>query len=59
MEIKINMGLSDFTNLCPRCLGSGKLKAMQSAMTYGGKSARATDTTVKCNLCNGKGFIKE
>ena len=43
-------------NICPYCLGSGKLKIMQSAMTYDAGSVRLSDAKVKCNYCNGKGF---
>lgn len=31
---------------CSHCFGSGKQKAMQSAMTYGGGSIRTNDTKV-------------
>lgn len=43
-------------NICPHCLGSGKLKAMQAAMTYDAGSIRVNDTKVKCSHCNGRGF---
>lgn len=59
MNVKINMNVPNALDLCPRCFGTGKLKAMQSAMTRFGESVRAADTTVKCNLCNGKGFLKK
>ena len=42
MEIKINN-----INICPYCLGSGKLKAMQ----IGGR-----DKEVKCKHCDGTGI---
>ena len=58
MEIKIDIGLPNITDLCPYCFGTGKLKAMQSAMVYGGKPVRITDTKVKCVYCKGTGFIK-
>jgi hypothetical protein len=45
------------SNICPYCLGSGKLKAMQSAMTYDAGSIRYSDTKVKCSYCNGKGYL--
>lgn len=41
---------------CSHCFCSGKQKAMQSAMTYGGGSIRTNDTKVKCKHCSGKGF---
>lgn len=55
MEIKIN--LSGFS-ICPYCLGTGKLKAMQSLATFNGVSIRGKDTTVKCEYCNGIGIVK-
>lgn len=39
---------------CPICLGTGKLKAMQSVATYAG-SVRGRDIQVKCKFCNGTG----
>lgn len=50
MEIIINN-----INICPYCLGIGKIKAMQS-QTYIGGSVRAKDTEIKCSKCNGTGF---
>jgi RecJ-like exonuclease len=55
LEIKINITPS---NLCPYCFGTGKLKAMQSAMTLNSKSIRVNDTSVKCNYCKGTGLNK-
>ena len=59
MEIKlnINFGIKELSmsNTCPYCLGSGKLKSMQRALTYDAGSVRAADTKVKCNHCNGTG----
>ena len=54
MEIKID--LSGVSN-CPYCLGSGKLKAMQSLYTLKEGSIRGKDTTVKCTHCNGTGLV--
>ena len=45
----------DFTKICPACLGSGKVKAMQAAMTYDVGAIRAKDTIVKCPYCKGTG----
>lgn len=59
MEFKIDLKLPNIADLCPCCWGTGKLKAMQRAMTYNGESVRTADTTVKCTHCNGKGFIKK
>ncbi|MBO0961466.1 hypothetical protein J1P26_17305 [Neobacillus sp. MM2021_6] len=56
MEIKINFTPS---NLCPYCFGTGKLKAMQRAMTLNGISIRIDDTEVKCNHCKGSGLYKK
>lgn len=44
-------------NICPYCLGTGKLKAMQSLATFNKGSVRGKDTTVKCKYCNGEGWI--
>lgn len=55
MEIKFDM-LKEI-NICPYCLGRGKLKAMQSTSVIGGLSIRVADTKVKCKYCNGSGVI--
>ena len=47
-----------FGKLCPKCLGSGKLKAMQAAKYINGPTVRAADTTVPCDCCGGLGFLK-
>ncbi|WP_297993994.1 hypothetical protein [uncultured Clostridium sp.] len=57
MEIKIDTSLKG-SIICPCCLGSGKLKAMQSITTFNCGSIRWQDTSVKCERCNGKGLIK-
>ena len=59
VDIKIDIRLPDIIDICPRCFGSGKLKVMQSAMTHEGIAVRVADTTVKCDLCKGNGFLKE
>lgn len=46
-------------DMCPYCYGSGKLKAMQRAMTYDGGSVRAKDTLVKCSNCKGTGVLRK
>lgn len=56
MEIKFDFSLKDI-NICPYCLGAGKLKAMQSASVIGGESIRVSDTKAKCKYCNGSGVI--
>ena len=43
-------------NICPFCFGTGKLKAMQMAMTYDGRSTRCRDTYATCEHCKGTGF---
>lgn len=53
MEIKIE---SLKINICPYCLGSGKLKVMQSVAVIGGGSVRGKDKKVKCSYCNGSGI---
>ncbi|SNR95708.1 hypothetical protein SAMN05446037_100281 [Anaerovirgula multivorans] len=58
MNIKIDMSLQKGLCLCPYCLGTGKLKAMQNAMTYDAGTIRYKDTLVKCNHCNGTGLLK-
>lgn len=55
-KIIINITPPKLEDICWACGGSGKLKAMQSAMTYDAGSIRAKDTTVKCPRCNGTGF---
>lgn len=45
-------------NICSYCLGSGKLKAMQSSAVIGGGSIRGVDTKVKCEYCGGGGLAK-
>lgn len=57
MEIKIDTFLKG-SIICPYCLGSGKLKTMQSIATFNGGSIRGKDTSVKCKHCNGAGLIK-
>jgi len=56
--MNIEIKISDILNICPYCLGLGKLKAMQTAMTYDAGSIRTKDTLVKCSHCDGKGFKK-
>ena len=53
--MNINITQPDFTKICPACLGSGKVKAMQSCMTYDAGSVRGPDTKVKCPSCKGTG----
>lgn len=55
MEIKFDM-LKDI-NICPYCLGTGKLKAMQSVSVIGGGSIRGSDIKAKCKYCNGSGVV--
>ena len=55
MNIKIEIKAPNTIDLCPYCLGSGKLKAMQMAAVYGGGSIRVNDTKVKCKYCDGTG----
>jgi DnaJ-class molecular chaperone len=47
-----------FEDICSACRGSGKLKAMQAAMTYDAGPIRAKDTIVKCPYCKGTGFMR-
>lgn len=42
---------------CPRCGGSGVLKAMQMAATGNGHSIRANDKLITCSVCYGAGYI--
>ncbi|MBO3356146.1 hypothetical protein [Clostridium perfringens] len=58
MDFNIDIITNKFIdNICPFCLGVGKLKAMQSTTIYNG-SIRGKDKKVKCRYCNGTG-IKE
>lgn len=45
--------------ICTHCLGSGTVKAMQSATVKGETSIRYADTKVKCKYCNGIGLKEE
>lgn len=56
MEIKIDINTN--VKACPYCLGSGKLKAMQSVVISYGWSIRGKDTQVGCIHCKGTGLIK-
>lgn len=44
--------------LCPYCSGSGKRLAMTLAINLSGKTVRGKNTKVKCDQCEGKGFIE-
>lgn len=54
-----NIKINTFANksICPFCLGTGRLKAMQSIATYNG-SIRGKDKTVKCKYCNRTGIME-
>jgi len=43
--------------LCPKCFGTKKLKTIQKVARMSGKSLLATNTSVKCDKCDGKGVI--
>ena len=50
-------------DVCPKCLGSGKVKAMQMARYINGPTVRVEDTRVEdtrvaCDLCGGSGRLK-
>ncbi|WP_368240454.1 hypothetical protein [Clostridium paraputrificum] len=55
MEIKADINIK--IKPCPYCLGSGKLKAMQSVVITEGVSVRGKDTQVKCKHCEGIGLL--
>lgn len=60
MDIKIYF--PKIEHLCPQCLGSGKLKVMQSALVKFINSSiintvRYYDTSIKCPYCDGRGSI--
>lgn len=40
-------------DVCPKCLGSGKVKAMQMARYINGPTVLVEDTRVACDLCGG------
>lgn len=46
-------------DMCPYCLGSGKMWAMQLCMTYDAGTVRGPDTTVTCSACKGTGRRRE
>lgn len=50
MKVEIKIGTT-----CPYCMGTGKLKAMQRAMTFNGSSIRVHDTKVERRHCKGTG----
>ena len=56
--MQVEIKIPTLTDLCPYCLGSGKVKAMQSVALFGGGSVRGNDTTMKCSSCNGTGRRK-
>lgn len=60
MDIKISF--PKIENLCSQCFGSGKLKAMQSALVKRINSTTDTikyyDTIVKYPYCDGRGYTK-
>ncbi len=37
---------------CPVCFGTGKLRAMQSAVALNGESIRYKDTMIDCGNCD-------
>lgn len=53
-DIKPNMQLSMFCSICD---GTGKLKAMQMAMTFDAGPVRVEDADNKCPYCKGAGRI--
>lgn len=56
-KIIINTGITA-GDVCPKCLGSGKVKAMQMARYINGPAVRVEDTRVACDLCGGSGRLK-
>lgn len=48
----------DIGRLCPKCLGTGKVRAMQAARYIGGPAIRVKDTVVPCDRCGGLGYLK-
>lgn len=56
-KIIINTGITA-GDVCPKCLGSGKVKAMQMARRINGPTVRVEDTRVACDLCGGIGRLK-
>jgi RecJ-like exonuclease len=54
--MSIEVKLPSFHDLCPICLGSGKIKAMQRAKISNSKeTVRAKDVELKCSYCKGSG----
>lgn len=48
----------DIGRLCPKCLGTGKVRAMRAARYIGGPAIRVKDTVVPCDRCGGLGYLK-
>ena len=44
---------ADLGRLCPKCLGSGKVRAMQAARYIGGPAIRVKDTTAPATAAEG------
>lgn len=44
-------------SICPKCNGTGKLKAMQLGINNFGQTQRTDDLTVKCDYCLGLGVL--
>mgnify|MGYP002657253646 CR=1 FL=1 len=56
-EIIINTGITA-GDVCPKCVGSGIVKARQMARYINGPTVRVEDTRVACDLCEGSGRLK-
>lgn len=55
MEFKIDI-VPCKVGRCSYCLGTGKLKVMQSVIINNTTSIRYKDKEVKCKYCNGTGI---
>lgn len=57
MNIKIYNNIYSHMKMCLYCSGTGKLKAMQSAISNNGTCVRTIDKIIKCKHCEGTGYV--
>ena len=50
---------ADIGRICPKCLGTGKVRAMQAARYIGAPGIRVEGTGVPCDRWGGLGYSKQ